>query len=68
MTTTTTTNATPCDHGPGCCVSCCPAEPDSSGTGPGCRVCKPDTWTGDAERDRDERGGFAALFGGRAYW
>ena len=23
----------PCDHGPGCCVECCPAEPNSTGTG-----------------------------------
>ena len=43
----------------------CPAEPDSTGTGPGCRVYQPDTWRGEAQPDRDERAGFAALFGGR---
>ena len=26
-----------CDHDPGCCVYCCPAEPDSNGTGEGCQ-------------------------------
>ena len=51
-----------CDHDPDCyCVECCPAEPDSTGTGEGCRVCRPDTWCGEAQRD--ERAGFAALFG-----
>ena len=54
-----------CDHGPGCCVECCPAEPGSNGTGPGCPVCQPDPEHGETQRDRDARAGFAALFRGR---
>ena len=61
-----------CDHDPGCCVYCCPAEPDSNGTGEGCHVCRPatrdglpapDRWIGESQRDRDARAGFAVLFG-----
>ena len=56
---------TPCNHGPGCCVECCPAEPDSTGTGEGCAVCQPDRAHGETQRDRDRQAGFAVLFRGR---
>ena len=55
----------PCNHGPGCCVECCPAEPDSTGTGEGCPVCQPDDEHGETQRDRDRLAGFAVLFRGR---
>ena len=55
-----------CDHGPGCCTACCPVEDGSSGTGTGCRVCQPGR-TGETQRDRDGRAGFAALFVGASH-
>ena len=55
-----------CDHGRGCCTSCCPAEPDSTGTGSGCATCQPARQHGTTQRDLDGRAGFAALFGGES--
>ena len=57
-----------CNHGPGCCTVCCPAESGSSGTGEGCHVCQPETWReGEAQRDRDARARLAALLRGALY-
>ena len=55
-----------CDHGRGCCTSCCPAEPDSTATGSGCATCQPNRQHGTIQRNLDGRAGFAALFGGQS--
>ena len=31
-----------CGHPPGCCEACCPSLPGSTGTGAGCKGCRPD--------------------------
>ena len=53
----------PCGHGLGCCVECCPAETPRHGRRAAGSAGR--RWRGQAQRDRDERAGFAAMFGER---